>query len=100
MKVKEIWLIGGLGNVLFQFLIGEIFVKRGYCVKYVDNLCSENFFTTFLLKWKIHDPEYLKFVGNRKIERVSSYTVFSRCFFLDYLKYLEFQLKIIVGIII
>lgn len=93
MKVKEIWLIGGLGNVLFQFLIGEIFVKRGYCVKYVDNLCSENFFTTFLLKWKIHDPEYLKFVGNRKIERVSSYTVFSRCFFFGLSKVFRIPVK-------
>jgi len=80
MKIKEIWLMGGLGNVFFQILVGEIFTQKGYNVKYIDILCNSNFLTKYILKWKIHDPEYLRFVGNRKIEKANFYTLVWRIF--------------------
>ena len=49
-----IWLMGRLGNQLFQINTGKYLSKKGLKIKYVTNLIQNNFFTEKILKWKIH----------------------------------------------
>ncbi|MDA8860550.1 hypothetical protein N9I36_01165 [Planktomarina temperata] len=51
---STIWLMGGLGNQLFQFNYGSYLKSIGYSVVYSDYLTKRNF-STRLLNWKIHE---------------------------------------------
>ena len=57
-KTVNIWLMGGLGNVLFQVNYGRHLRTKGYDVCFVDNLIKKNIITK-ILRWKIHSPDYL-----------------------------------------
>ena len=54
-KVKHIWLMGGIGNQLFQINYGCYLVEQGYKVIYIDNLIRHNIVTTNVLRWSIHE---------------------------------------------
>lgn len=56
MKNKNIWLMGGFGNVLFQFLFALKFDKKS--VQIIPTLTEKNFFTKFL-KFTIHNKTYM-----------------------------------------
>jgi len=51
---KVIWLMGGLGNNLFQSLYGYYLETVGYDVWYSDYLLKENYLTK-MMNWKIHE---------------------------------------------
>jgi hypothetical protein len=51
---KHIWLMGGLGNILFQGFAAHILSVKGYNVRLNKYLINKNFVTKFILKWKIH----------------------------------------------
>jgi hypothetical protein len=55
----NIWLMGGLGNVLFQVNYGRFLRAQGLEVNFIDNLVRDNIFTR-LLGWTIHAPDYRK----------------------------------------
>ena len=67
--MKKIWLMGGLGNVLFQILVYRI-VKESNKIKYVDLLVKNNIFTK-LLGRTIHERAYEDFIDKNEIQRVS-----------------------------
>jgi len=50
----KIWLMGGLGNQLFQINYGYKLRKRGFDVCFIDNLIKKSFITETLLSWTIH----------------------------------------------
>ena len=55
-KSISIWLMGGLGNQLFQLNKAIELSDRGFDVRLIDNLILKNsFFASKVLKWKIHD---------------------------------------------
>ncbi len=68
-KYKQInlWLLGGLGNVLFQLFFSEILKKNNYEVTLIDNLTSKNLLTR-IIGWKIHSKIYLNFTGRNVIK--------------------------------
>lgn len=52
----NIWLMGGLGNQLFQLNKAVELNNRGYSVTLVNNLVLQNsIIASKILKWKIHD---------------------------------------------
>ena len=57
-KSVNIWLMGGLGNVLFQINFGRNLRESGYDVCFIDNLVKKNILTK-VLRWKIHNQDYL-----------------------------------------
>jgi len=70
--MKKIWLMGGLGNVLFQVLGGKILRKyKNQKVYYVDLLTKKNFLTG-VLKWKIHDKLYYDIIKESEIKNPNS----------------------------
>lgn len=78
-KIK-IYLIGGLGNNLFQFYYGFLLEKRGYKVSYYDNLIKKNIYTK-ILGWTIHKNDITKFNIKDKIQTKNHFL-----FFIDFLK--------------
>ena len=52
--VYKVWLMGGLGNQLFQVNYGYRLMEMGLSVQFVDNLCKKSFLTERILSWKIH----------------------------------------------
>ena len=56
-RLVFVWLMGGLGNVLFQVNFGMYLEQRGYKVQFVENLTHTNWVTK-ILGWKIHDVVY------------------------------------------
>ena len=54
-NIHYVWLMGGLGNQLFQINTGKFLANKGYKIKYTTNLIEKNFFTQSILGWNIHD---------------------------------------------
>ena len=52
-----IWLMGGLGNVLYQKYVGYYLASRGAIVRYEPCLTQASVLTRFA-GWTIHDTEY------------------------------------------
>lgn len=52
-----VWLMGGLGNVLFQLFAAKVIQRNGSNVKICDSLLSKNLFTNFK-SWTIHQKCY------------------------------------------
>lgn len=63
---KNIWLMGGFGNNLFQYLAYLKLKNKGYDVHFVSNLIKENFVTKFF-GWKIHSPTILNFITTNSL---------------------------------
>lgn len=59
MSKKEIFLIGGLGNNLFQLNKAYVLQENGFDVEINIFLLSDNFITKFL-RWTNHDSEIIK----------------------------------------
>lgn len=72
MKNKNIWLMGGFGNVLFQILAYEVFKKECKNINFVDTLVKKNFITK-ALRWKIHENIYKQFIPNENIKQINNY---------------------------
>lgn len=69
--MKKIWLMGGLGNVLFQILAFRIIeAKTNSSAKYITYLTEKNIITK-AIKWSIHDQLYKNFIPEDKIKKVS-----------------------------
>jgi hypothetical protein len=77
-----VWLIGGVGNNFFQFLLGEYLRDQGCQIRYVTNLVQENVITRNLLKWQIHEPLYREILledeceNQKLIQSISSIFLF------------------------
>lgn len=54
---RFIWLMGGIGNVLFQVNYGMHLQARGYEIRFIVNLTQKNWVTK-LLGWTIHPQIY------------------------------------------
>ncbi|WP_260915254.1 O-fucosyltransferase family protein [Aliarcobacter cryaerophilus] len=67
IKSKNVWLMGGFGNVLFQILAYRV-IKKECKVTFVDFLTKKNFITKFL-KWTIHEELYDKFIKKENLEK-------------------------------
>ena len=74
MKKKKIWLMGGIGNNLFQIFFGYILEKSNNKVYYVENLTKSNWITKFL-GWTIHDDTFKFFLDDNKIIQSSNFTI-------------------------
>ena len=74
-NTKYIWLMGGLGNVLFQILQGDIANKNEQSIKYIDFLTKESLITR-LSGWSIHDSLFDLFINQDEIEEMPSYKAF------------------------
>lgn len=72
-KMINIWLMGGLGNVLFQVNYGRYLRSKGYNVCFIDNLLKKNVITR-ALGWKIHSPDY-RSLNEEFISKNISYTI-------------------------
>jgi len=85
MKRINIWLAGGLGNILFQLNFGQRLKEQNYDVNYITNLTENNFITQKILKWKIHEPIYQSLFSTIEWQRKSSLSAFWAClaFFLS-----------------
>lgn len=75
MKKKKIWLMGGIGNNLFQMFFGYVLERSNHKIYYVENLTQSSWVTKFL-RWKIHDNTYKFFLNNNKLIRSSNFIVF------------------------
>jgi hypothetical protein len=58
--LKIIWLMGGLGNILFQLFYASLLRKTGYHVKLCTKLIEHNHYTR-IFGLQIHDSSYLNF---------------------------------------
>jgi hypothetical protein len=76
--VKNIWLMGGFGNILFQVLAYRILKKTDEPVKYISYLTERNIVTNFL-GWKIHERTYLNFIDK---EDITSSNTLSAIFYI------------------
>ena len=63
--MKNIWLMGGLGNVLFQILAFNIISKTSEKVFYVKTLTEKNHITKFL-GWTIHQNLYNNLIEKKQ----------------------------------
>lgn len=55
-KTANIHLMGGLGNQLFQINFGYYLIKKyNFKINFNSYLCEKNYFTNYLLRWKIHN---------------------------------------------
>jgi hypothetical protein len=57
-----VWLMGGLGNQLFQYNYAAFLQHNGYRVKIVDNLIRETWFTK-VINWNIHEYPDISFLS-------------------------------------
>ena len=72
-KTINIWLMGGLGNVLFQVNYGRYLRSKGCNVHFIDNLVKKNVITR-LLGWKIHSPDF-RSINEEFISKNIGYTI-------------------------
>lgn len=63
---KFVWMMGGLGNVLFQGFAGYL-LQKNHSVYYVNNLTKSNFITNKILKWTIHDDSISKIIFDNQL---------------------------------
>ena len=90
---KNIWLMGGLGNILFQGFVAFILVTKGYDVRLNKYLINTNFVTKFILKWKIHvNMSDLVFKNNFKLYERFSIIFFIKTFLNRLFKYNIFDI--------
>lgn len=57
-KNKEVYLCGGFGNIMFQFVLINRLIDLGYDVVIYDNFLKDNFITKHLLRWKLQNDFY------------------------------------------
>lgn len=55
--IKQIWIKGGLGNILFQGFIGHLISEKGHNVSFNGFLTKKNIITK-LLKWTLHENNF------------------------------------------
>ena len=68
---KHIWLIGGLGNILFQSIFIKKVISDGFKINVYSVFTEKNILTKYLLNWKIHQPAYKELLEKKSIEKVS-----------------------------
>lgn len=64
---KNIWLMGGFGNVLFQILAFNVLSKNNNSLFFVDVLTKKNTITKFL-GWTIHESLFENLIDEKKIK--------------------------------
>ena len=67
---KNIWLMGGFGNVLFQILAFNVFSKNKNSFFFVDVLTKKNTITKFI-GWTIHESLFNDLIDKKQINEVS-----------------------------
>ena len=67
---KNLWLMGGFGNVLFQVLAYRVLLQNGYEVRCIEKLTRVNIFTR-LLDFTIHERAYQNFFSREDVQDVS-----------------------------
>ena len=73
-KTKKVYLCGGFGNIMFQFVLINRLVDLGYEVIIYDNFITNNFITKHILRWKIQNDFYkIYFKKNNIIINQSSF---------------------------
>jgi len=66
---KNIWLMGGFGNVLFQILALNVMSKNHDQIYIIKLLTEKNIITNFL-GWTIHENLYDNLIDEKKIQEV------------------------------
>lgn len=61
MKRINLWLMGGIGNILFQLFVKKILISKGMSVDLIGTLLKKNIYTSSL-GWTIHEPIYKKII--------------------------------------
>lgn len=69
--MKNIWLMGGFGNVLFQILAYRVVSKSEDIIK-INNILTERNLVTKLLGWTIHERLYDDFIDKNDINNNSN----------------------------
>jgi hypothetical protein len=64
---KNIWLMGGFGNVLFQILAFNVLTKNNNSIFFVNTLTKKNTITKFI-GWTIHESLYDNLIDEKKIQ--------------------------------
>ncbi len=67
---KNIWLMGGFGNVLFQILAFNVLSKNNNSIFFVDILTKKNMITKFI-RWTIHEKLYDDLIDKSQLNEVS-----------------------------
>ena len=57
-KIKKVYLSGGFGNIMFQFVLVNRLVDLGCEVIIYDNFITKNFITKNILRWNIQNDFY------------------------------------------
>ena len=68
--MKNVWLMGGFGNTLFQILTFRIIKKTTNDIKYTTVLTEENILTS-LIKWKVHQAVYGDLISEKDCNNIS-----------------------------
>jgi hypothetical protein len=66
-KIKKVYLSGGFGNIMFQFVLINRLIDLGYKVIIYDNFITNNFITKNILRWKIQNDFYKIYFENNNI---------------------------------
>lgn len=66
----NIWLMGGLGNILFQHAYGEYLKSHGFEVYYVSNLTEKNLITR-MLGFTIHESFVKRIISTDNVIHVN-----------------------------
>jgi hypothetical protein len=64
MIKKNIWLIGGFGNVLFQIVFLKKLCAEGFEINIYPIFTKNNFITKNVLRWKVHNTIYKSMFNN------------------------------------
>ncbi len=76
--MKHIWLLGGFGNVLFQYLMAQVLLEKGKQVKFVSTYTEPSVLTKTIMGLHIHKPLYDEIINKDDMKRVGwvyAYTV-------------------------
>ena len=66
-KTKEVYLCGGFGNIMFQFVLINRLTEMGHNVVIYDNFIKNNIITRYILRWKIQNDFYRDYFKKNNI---------------------------------
>lgn len=71
-KIKKVYLSGGFGNIMFQFVLINKLKELGYTVVIYDIFLKNNIITKRVLKWNLQNDFYKLYFKKNKIPIESS----------------------------
>ncbi len=69
--MKNLWLMGGFGNVLFQILAFNVIRNKGYKDIFYVSILTEKNLLTKLIRWRVHQRLYDDLIDKYQIKKVN-----------------------------